>query len=131
MKVIDKSKDVNYTIYRGAKAGIKKHVGGSFYSSIKGYAEDYATLDGEKNPCLYVFDYKGLNILVIGDLEGIDDGIENFTEEEIAMYDGVRTENYAQYLMFGTFDSETGVFEKQSYEELLRDANLDFRDYVR
>ena len=131
MKTIDLSKDVNYTIYRGATEGILKMCGGSFYTDSREMAEDYARLDGEKNPCLYAFDCSNLNFLVVENNCEIDNGCSDFEKEEIEKYDGVRTSDYAQYLLFGTFDCVTGVFEKQSYDDLMVDANLSFRDYER
>lgn len=129
MKIVDLSKDITNTIYRGANEGIDVMCGGSFYSYDEELASDYAKM--EANPCLYAFDVTGLNFLVVDYNEEIDGGVEGFTKEEIEMYDGVRTKNYAQVLMFGTFDCVTGEFKKQSYEELMNDSKAEYRRYDR
>lgn len=129
MKTVDLSKDITSTIFRGANEGIDVMCGGSFYSYEEELAADYAKM--EENPCLYAFDVAGLKFLVVEHNWDIDDGAESFEKEEIEMYDGVRTENYAQVLMFGTFDCVTGKFNKQSYDELMNDSKAEYRRYDR
>lgn len=129
MKVIDLSKDITNTIFRGANEGIDIMCGGSFYSYQKNLAIEYAEM--EENPCLYAFDATGLNFLVVEHNHDIDDGVQGFEKEEIDMYDGVRTKNYGQVLMFGTFNCVTGEFQKQSYDELINDSKAEYRRYDR
>ena len=129
MKSVDLSKDIAKTIFRGANEGIEIMCGGSFYSYEQELATEYAEM--EENPCLYAFDVTGLNFLIVEDNCDIDDGVDGFEKEEIEMYDGVRTKNYAQVLMFGTFNCVTGEFKKQSFEDLINDANKEFRRYDR
>ena len=129
MKKVDLSKDITSTIFRGANEGIEIMCGGSFYSYEEELAIDYAEM--EEKPCLYAFDVTGLKLLVVDYNDEIDEGVDGFTKEEIEMYDGVRTKNYAQVLMFGTFDCVTGEFKKQSYDELINDSKAEYRRYDR
>lgn len=129
MTTINLSKDITNTIFRGANEGIDIMCGGSFYSYEEKLASDYAEM--EEKPCLYAFDVTGLKFLVVDNNCDIDDGVEGFEKEEIDMYDGVRTKNYAQVLMFGTFNCVTGEFQKQSYDELMNDSKAEYRRYDR
>lgn len=129
MKTVDLSKDITNTIFRGANEGIDVMCGGSFYSYEEELAADYAQM--EENPCLYAFDVTGLKLLVVEHNWEIDGGVDAFEKEEIEMYDGVRTKNYAQVLMFGTFCCVTGKFKKQSYDELMNDSKAQYRRYDR
>lgn len=129
MTTLDFSKDINNTVYRGANEGIEIMCGGSFYSYEEDLAIDYAEM--EEKPCLYAFDVTGLKLLIVDYNDEIDEGVDGFTKEEIEMYDGVRTKNYAQVLMFGTFNCKNGKFKKQSFQDLTNDSNADYRRYDR
>ena len=129
MKTVDFSKDISYEIYRGANAGIETMSAGSFYTFEKELAVDYAEMNDD--PCLYTFSIKGLKFLVVDNNEDIDYGAEYFTKEEIENYDGVRTKSYSQDIMFGEFCCKTGVFSKSSYEDVIKGATCEHRNYNR
>jgi len=84
-----------------------------------------------ENPCLYTFCVDGLKFMVVNNNEDVDDGAEYFDKEIIEKYDGVRTENYAQVLMFGEFDCITGKFKKSDYETVISMSQSKERRYDR
>lgn len=129
MKILDLSANKLDVIYRGANAGHKIMSDSCFYSYDKEIAEDYAMMNSK--PCLYTFCVDGLNFLVVEENWMIDGGATEFEKEEIEKYDGVRTANYAQVLLFGEFDCTTGKFTKSDYETVINMAQSEERRYDR
>jgi len=122
-------------IYRGAKQGLNKMIGGSFYTEDYSIAESYANL--EEDGVVYEFNtslklFNADNFLCASD---IDEGIEIVIEELedfdsiFESFDGLYTQDGIQIILFGTIENNN--FTKQSFKDLMTDVNAETRRYDR
>ena len=125
-------------LYRGAKAGLNKMCGGSFYSELEEIANSYAEL--EDNGTIYEYNLE-LKLMKAPDYlwaTDIDEGIETIKETMedenefnkcFKNYDGIVAQKGSQVILFGTIENNT--FTKQSLPELMNDVNANYRRYGR
>ncbi|MDX5583508.1 MAG: hypothetical protein QNK20_01065 [Aureibaculum sp.] len=119
-------------LYRAAKKGIDKMIGGSFYTEDYSIAESYSEL--EENAIVYEFDVT-VKLFDVDGLFDLDLGINEMMEEvencdEIFNnYDGIYSQDGLQIILFGSILK--GEFTKQSIDELLKDVNAETRRYDR
>ena len=126
------------SIFRGAKKGLKKMCGGSFFTELKEVATSYAEL--EDNGIVYEYNLE-LNLMKAPDYlwaADIDEGIETIKEtmededdfnKYFNNYDGIVAQKGAQIILFGTI--ENNIFTKQTLSELMKDVNANYRRYDR
>ena len=108
-------------LYRGANTGLKKMNAGSFYSSEIEIASEYAEL--QETPCIYSFGFKNDTLIFLEETHcNIDEGVENFTKEQIENYDGAMTKDGIQFILFGEVNCIDGSFKKLSYENVLKQS---------
>jgi hypothetical protein len=108
-------------LYRGANSGLKKMNAGSFYSSEIEIASEYAEL--QETPCIYSFGFKNDTLRFLKESHcNIDEGVKNFTKEQIENYDGAATIDGIQFILFGEVNCIDGSFKKLSYENVLKQS---------